>query len=640
MEMVAEERKMADIGQTLPRNKRKTRVSVTDVIFSDADEERRKARREERQRRLKQDQEELERLERERKERREKRRKELSSTVTYSSSVPSTSMMDLSKEFPNRKRFSKPVDQLSIRYPTVKSVCAYQVLGEDGELGFEEGEDIELMGVDEHHWAYGRRGKKVGWFPIDYIELSSAGTSSGTVDGESIDVCGSCVRVSATEFCKQCADSYCHKCSETVHRGRIGTHHHVVSFGGAGVSREAYLNQSKRRASISDFVREELDVVDVRSSQSQRRRDRKMKVLLQRKSIPYDMKLVDCSIKVMIQKNKTENQLTISSMDDLRALMKVTEKVESNVVENPYSGLDAPPRIRPLPALDANEDQTIDQLVSAADPTNLYSRFKMIGSGGFSTVYSAREDATRDTVAIKKMLLKDINMNDIKQEVELMKICRHPNIINYIESYKVNEELWIVMEHAKYGSIEDLLKERKESTIPESMIASIILQVLVGLIYIHSINCVHRDIKSDNVLVGADGVVKISDFGFTVQLTKDKQKRKSTVGTTYWQAPEVIGGEPYDHRVDIWSLGVLAWEIAQGVPPYYDEVPMIAQRMIYADGIPPLPNSSRYTSHFQGFINACCQKVENRAKGEDLLRHPWFRYRASHEDLIAFMANK
>ncbi len=75
--------------------------------------------------------------------------------------------------------------------------------------------------------------------------------------------------------------------------------------------------------------------------------------------------------------------------------------------------------------------------------------------------------------------------------------------------------------------------------------------------YIHQKGRIHRDVKSDNMLINDSGAVKIADFGHAAQLTKEKVKRHTVVGTPYWMAPELIRGENYDERVDIWSLGIM-----------------------------------------------------------------------------------
>ena len=88
----------------------------------------------------------------------------------------------------------------------------------------------------------------------------------------------------------------------------------------------------------------------------------------------------------------------------------------------------------------------------------------------------------------------------------------------------------------------------------------------------HSKNIVHRDIKSDNILLNFDGDIKLADFGYAAQLTQEQNRRNSKVGTLCWMAPELIESKgDYDEKVDIWSFGILALEIGDGVPPYMDQ---------------------------------------------------------------------
>ena len=108
----------------------------------------------------------------------------------------------------------------------------------------------------------------------------------------------------------------------------------------------------------------------------------------------------------------------------------------------------------------------------------------------------------------------------------------------------------------------------------EKYIAYVCVNILQALSYLHRNNKLHRDIKSDNVLINSKGEIKLGDFGFAIGLTKEHDRRKSVVGTPFWMAPELIRGAEYNGSVDIWSLGITCLEMADGEPPYYREPPL------------------------------------------------------------------
>jgi p21-activated kinase 1 len=168
----------------------------------------------------------------------------------------------------------------------------------------------------------------------------------------------------------------------------------------------------------------------------------------------------------------------------------------------------------------------------------------------------------------------------------------------------------------------------------EEHIAYVLRGVLKALSVIHRANLIHRDIKSDNVLITKSGGVKLSDFGFTAQLGTSKEKRKTACGTPYWMAPEVIQSLPYGKEVDIWSLGIMGLELAEGAPPYLSEPPAKALYMIVVDGVPGLSKKSDWSREFNTFISSCLEKdASKRPTADQLLEHPFLKKACTPQEM-------
>ncbi|CDH55976.1 pkinase-domain-containing protein [Lichtheimia corymbifera JMRC:FSU:9682] len=280
-------------------------------------------------------------------------------------------------------------------------------------------------------------------------------------------------------------------------------------------------------------------------------------------------------------------------------------------------------RVSKTPPTDTDILKKLKEICTNVDPTETYSDIVKIGQGASGGVFTARKASdTKTPVAIKQMNLEQQPKKDlIINEIVVMRKSQHRNIVNFIDSYLWKGDLWVVMEYMDGGSLTDVVTC---NIMLEGQIAAVCHEVLRGLHHLHTNGVIHRDIKSDNVLLSLQGDIKLTDFGFCAQLNEDQAKRTTMVGTPYWMAPEVITRKEYGNKVDIWSLGVMAIEMVEGEPPYLNENPLRALYLIATNGTPKLQNPEALSDVFQDFLNQSLQvDAEKRPSAQEMLKHPF-----------------
>ncbi|RDX89386.1 Serine/threonine-protein kinase TIO, partial [Mucuna pruriens] len=252
-----------------------------------------------------------------------------------------------------------------------------------------------------------------------------------------------------------------------------------------------------------------------------------------------------------------------------------------------------------------------------------YHVIELVGEGSFGKVYKGRRKHTGLTVAMKFIMKhgkteKDIH--NLRQEIEILRKLKHENIIQMLDSFESPQEFCVVTEFAQ-GELFEILEDDK--CLPEEQVQAIAKQLVKALHYLHSNRIIHRDMKPQNILIGAGSVVKLCDFGFARAMSTNTVVLRSIKGTPLYMAPELVREQPYTHTVDLWSLGVILYELFVGQPPFYTNSVYALIRHIVKD---PVKYPDRMSPNFKSFLKGLLNKApESRLTWPALLEHPFVK---------------
>lgn len=200
-----------------------------------------------------------------------------------------------------------------------------------------------------------------------------------------------------------------------------------------------------------------------------------------------------------------------------------------------------------------------------------YKKEHKLGQGAYGSVYLAKCLATGETVALKKVKLGSMNKTErekAKQEVTLLSSLKHPNIVAYKGSFMDGNNLYIAMEYVDGGDLNDKILSNFGKKMSVNEILGIFSQLVLALQYIHSKHVLHRDLKPQNVFLTKNGVVKLGDFGVARVMSSSLEQATTMIGTPYYLPPESWSGQSYNAKADIYSLGVILYEMCMGDKPY------------------------------------------------------------------------
>jgi len=212
-----------------------------------------------------------------------------------------------------------------------------------------------------------------------------------------------------------------------------------------------------------------------------------------------------------------------------------------------------------------------------------------LGAGSCGTVAKVSHKFTGEIFALKAIQqrwVKEKHLEEyVEREVATQKQLKHPNIVKLHEHFEDEEYVYLLLEFAPDGSLYS--KIRAQHCLAHAEAASIFVDVSEALVHLHRHGTAHRDLKPENVLLFPGGRAKLADFGWCAQLTNDG--RKTFCGTMDYLSPEMVSQQPHDHRVDVWALGVLLYEMLTGDPPFSGRsTAHILERILTVDLIMPV----------------------------------------------------
>jgi serine/threonine protein kinase len=263
--------------------------------------------------------------------------------------------------------------------------------------------------------------------------------------------------------------------------------------------------------------------------------------------------------------------------------------------------------------------QTREIPIHDADPMHHYEIVKKVFIG-MNSLWIVKHKETGQIYNMKKVDTRREKVRDhVRLEIKMIQDINSDSIIYYHEAFNHDHAVWIILELIK-GTADEIVDS---DNIPsESVIAYIARELCKGLHAIHSLNGIHRNLKSENVVITPNNQVKLYEFGNAAQLTEEQNVRSTVVGNPAYMAPELVKGEQYTQKVDVWSMGICLYELAEGKLPYENKNPMLILATITKQPPPELSNKSKWSAEFDDFITTCLRKdPSQRPSVEELIRH-------------------
>jgi len=276
--------------------------------------------------------------------------------------------------------------------------------------------------------------------------------------------------------------------------------------------------------------------------------------------------------------------------------------------------------------------ENIKKAIGYVKFSDLYEMKEVIGKGKFGVVNLGIHKKTGQQVAIKILNKENIKTTEDKElvriEIEILKLCHHPNIVRLLDHLENNDYIYIVTEYIGGGTLGQYFKKKKFN-FSERQATNIMSQIANGVKYLHQYGIAHRDLKPDNIMITQQndyGVIKIMDFGLS-KILSPNERMVDGYGTLSYVAPEVLLRTPYNKEVDIWSMGVILFYMLSGKLPFRGHKEQeVAEKIVYDPLEFDDDDWETRSQKVQDLISCCLEKKkEDRITIDKFINHPWFK---------------